>query len=1108
MFLNWKVKKLIKHLTITLLLIFALCAPAWGATYKAWFADDGTDVIVGTWDDTECTEGDPCSTLNQAQDVIDDVTSADTVTLYFKYGDTWEEDSAAVSTVNTYGLDIGSNDPTVHITAYGTAGDGKPIFDGTVSDFSAVPTHNTATGPRTWNRMFATAKPGGSFTNIEIRKVYGNGIFLHETADDTTITSCDINNFGDCAIVQNSSTNGLLDDIEIGFCEIHTGQELYRYSKMSGWSGAILLGQKVTGGLTPSGMRIHHNVMYDIYGEGIIAQGGDIEYNVVGDCGSVQIYPCAFESDYGHTNVRYNLLIFSAFSSSIYDTHSGGVRAGVVVYDEGGGGNNNNGVVEIYGNIIIHNKDGIQLKCHDADALWGGEDPECQAEDIFDTVKVYNNLFIDQTDSGLEVSVTGEAIGKIATNAYIYNNSFIMYDKADSASGFCRDRNSVLPDANWHIANNHFYTLGSDGINVDFDTDAVEGDPHLPGEDTHSLDWDGLVSNGTPYYEQVDFDTHLYPLSTSALINAGLTLAGYDATFLTTGTDFRDLPDTETFVETEQGDSGAGWEIGPIVYLGEGDTPPANNICSSAIAHYILDENLLDSTSNDNDLTGEGTPAPAPNGTNTGYGFDGVDQYAHHASLSADMTTMSCFITFSFDAELENEEIQQLIGEWDKGDDHRNWVLQIDGNANGDDNVRLVIGHTDGSVGELEILGSSLDIDHGTIYSILGVYDNVTDAAYLYVCDGDPDSENFGDVLNGSGDGETTADFLDPASRCIEDTPFLVGAALDSASAYSFFDGTIYEVALYGTVKTKTNAQDFAMSQYSDVSAPVVETIKPACSSLTSAGDLTFALAWNQRVITQNDVWTMGVTFDYPVAEQTATYSGRWNEESGWTNSTGTIYYKTTYTEPSAVKEQGVNGVSLTESDGNYGSLTDGQWDWVSNKLYVNVGDDPSDDEIVPTPYETYVTIACAAGWRQNDFDDAEFSDDITLVGSCTIKNQAGVQPGGDTPDYTGLLSGLDAADYPSTDVTTAIAGTFTLGTDGDFVDWDAFTAIYSTPGDDFVVDFTGNLDTDNSGTKRFPITITGTITGDATFDEDYWSIIDLDITGDFKLTGEHVKVE
>jgi len=84
----------------------------------------------------------------------------------------------------------------------------------------------------------------------------------------------------------------------------------------------------------------------------------------------------------------------------------------------------------------------------------------------------------------------------------------------------------------------------------------------------------------------------------------------------------------------------------------------------------------------------------------------------------------------------------------------------------------------------------------------------------------------------------------------------------------------------------------------------------------------------------------------------------------------------------------------------------------------------------------------------------------------------------------------------------------FYISSGNTYETWDSFiTGNASIPGDSFIVDFTGNVDTDEPGESSNRITISGRVDGDVTIDEDYWSAIDLDVTGKLKITGKKVEV-
>ena len=73
-------------------------------------------------------------------------------------------------------------------------------------------------------------------------------------------------------------------------------------------------------------------------------------------------------------------------------------------------------------------------------------------------------------------------------------------------------------------------------------------------------------------------------------------------------------------------------------------------------------------------------------------------------------------------------------------------------------------------------------------------------------------------------------------------------------------------------------------------------------------------------------------------------------EDANWTNTSGTIYKRSGGSEPSytprRVLQNETSFRELTENDGNYASLSDGEWDFYDGNLYINIGGDPSGIEI------------------------------------------------------------------------------------------------------------------------------------------------------------------
>jgi len=539
--------KILTLLTFTMLCSLPLLANA--ATYNYYFSNAGSG--------NTCSEGSPCANLSDAQAKIDAAGSSDIVNLYFNRGDTWSKNTAAENTTICHGLLIGSDDPIVNINAYGSGND--PCFDGLVSDFSTTPEHNATTGPLSWQRFFEFNRNSCSIKNVEIKRVYGNGVGFG-SIDSFDMDYCNIHDFGSSGIW---SKGYAFSNITVQHSTFHTGQELYRYGKRGGWGAAISL---TTMNNLPQNNIIKYNLVYDIYGEGINGPNALVEYNVVGDTASIGINTSPHKWDSLTTTVRYNFLIFSDPSSSVYDDKLG-VSTGIRVFDEDDGGTNANAVISIYGNIVIGRNYGIRVYTDDVD------------HDAFGTVRIYNNIIIDSYTDNIRFSDSASPNNgeNLADALYFYNNASILYDRV--GSGHATD--NFLPNAGFIIDNNAFWTTGgSPNVDSDWRTNYVTGDPKLYGEEKGSpVDWDGQT--GPTYYSNIEF-SDICPDTDSALIGAGKTLgSGYENMFLTTGTDFSALPYTTTIQRTSQSVESNLMTIGAIVPGGGTPINPPMNLTIS-----------------------------------------------------------------------------------------------------------------------------------------------------------------------------------------------------------------------------------------------------------------------------------------------------------------------------------------------------------------------------------------------------------------------------------------------------------------------------------------------------------------------------------------------
>jgi len=564
-----------KRFFYTILILFLLVGSGGAATYHYYFSYSATGNAEGD-DGNTCVgladgagdNSNACKTATRAQAVVNALGTNDIAYLYFDRGDTWTRDTFCSGSTpcktNPWVLDIGASGPIVHINAYGSGEEAKPKFYGNVSDFSAVPSHDTSNGPLRWSTMLRIAKDGCTVKNIHIDGVYGHAIMLYSGssyADNVIIESCDITNYGQRGIT--TSSDYATRNTTVTKNLIHTGGQLYKYEKVSypSWGIAITLSPWTGSMRDPSGNIISHNVIYDHCGEGIHGHGFTAEYNLIGDTTSHAISVTVSNGDLQDTIVRYNLITFSDYASSTYDyAPSLPAYNGIVLDDGGSAGDNSGGTVDVYGNIIINRRVGLWFLgsfegC--AGGKWGG-------------VKFYNNTIIDSSVKNICIGGYYDTVA--SGQGFIYNNASILYDR--SGDRHAGDQNDPADlSTYWTIDNNAFWdaTANDEGtVDSDWRTKYVTTNPKLYGEETTGLNWDGLGvgnptqdTNGSEYAEFTD----VIPESDSSLIvdDPGKDLgANYNSAILSTGTDFDDVLDgASAFVKRDM--DVIGWKIGGAV---------------------------------------------------------------------------------------------------------------------------------------------------------------------------------------------------------------------------------------------------------------------------------------------------------------------------------------------------------------------------------------------------------------------------------------------------------------------------------------------------------------------------------------------------------------
>jgi hypothetical protein len=334
--------------------------------------------------------------------------------------------------------------------------------------------------------------------------VYGHGVYFDDksgSSDGFILTHCDVHNFGGAAIISHAQYG--TNDIEVSYNLIHTGQQLQRFDKLGGigWGGAIHLRPKGLGKTSNcTGLHVHHNVVYDIAGEGMFVLNGIVEYNIVGNTGSFGITtePADYNSE--DSIIRYNLVVFIDYSTSPYtrvsssDGASSGKPTGIRYFDDYKGGDNSLGNQEIYGNVVINRTVGIWF--------YSSEDPN----NPLNSINIYNNTVIDSVEANYRFYHSQEA-----NAGDVYHNSSILYDRPNSKHV---QLDTTFPSTNWTINNNHFWTNGGSPVVASaFRNNYDTRNPKLMGEP--SINW--IKQTGATYYMNINPILHLNPPSDSPI---------------------------------------------------------------------------------------------------------------------------------------------------------------------------------------------------------------------------------------------------------------------------------------------------------------------------------------------------------------------------------------------------------------------------------------------------------------------------------------------------------------------------------------------------------------------------------------------------------------
>ena len=155
------------------------------------------------------------------------------------------------------------------------------------------------------------------------------------------------------------------------------------------------------------------------------------------------------------------------------------------------------------------------------------------------------------------------------------------------------------------------------------------------------------------------------------------------------------------------------------------------------------------------------------------------------------------------------------------------------------------------------------DLDHGTRYKGLAVYDASEDDAFIWVFAGDTSGDDVGSVA-------TNAALLGAETQNIEATDFGLGCAFFSGTATDVWNGTIYEVAVCKEAKVKADGTNFAQGEYGE--PPISwQSASMAAGPHTSAGSQTLTITTDREGFLEDG--DMTVILETGVDDVVCTYS-------------------------------------------------------------------------------------------------------------------------------------------------------------------------------------------------------------------------------------------
>jgi hypothetical protein len=471
--------------------------------------------------------------LRDVNKFFNTLNSSDTAVVYFKRGNIW--------TYSSNDDIIKINCSNITIDAFGIGE--KPIFDGN----SQYPMGVTKSGIPYMYAIMVGDQAGHKISNVYIRNLRiqnmspGGGVFFAGTGSSNgyftssgSVENCELYNIGWSGIVIYRVPNAFGSEHAIKI-EFNHLDNLMTYQR-----------QGAQGIQSNDGYSYGHECRYNLVeranNSGIGVGGFSItEYNFISDCDGPSIYIGHAQGGGSNFNkiVRYNICLEK--SGGKYPGHTE-----IRIDDEKSVGDNTNTEIEVYGNIVVGGYAGISIRNNPTDGKeWSP----------FGLVKIYNNTLIDNKYNMLT------KFNERFKNVVIKNNALIINSDAESTSNHLVAW-SVGNWQNWNWGPN-FYS-GGNLPNLPFynvNVDEAKKDSLLK----KTKDWKNITSLN-------DFSfSDLCPIEGSPLVDNPKAHSisknsGYQNNFLTSGTEYKNLPASFKILKANQEEQGKYWDFGAIIF--------------------------------------------------------------------------------------------------------------------------------------------------------------------------------------------------------------------------------------------------------------------------------------------------------------------------------------------------------------------------------------------------------------------------------------------------------------------------------------------------------------------------------------------------------------